>query len=105
MTTSPVGFKHSIDSTLIYARVHDETVGSDYYAAMRRIEKCLEIPAKTEDVKEPTSENTVPRVQLLAMIDQLAVPQLCLETRLNLVAQLRHLLNDHTPQPTLAAVC
>jgi site-specific recombinase XerD len=29
----------SIDSTLIYARVHDETVASDYYAAMGRIEK------------------------------------------------------------------
>jgi Phage integrase family len=94
-----------IGSTLIYARVHDETVASDYYAAMARIEKSLEIPAKMEDVKEPTNEDTLPRVQLLAMIDQFALPQLCLETRLDLVTQMRHLLNGQTPQPALAAVC
>jgi site-specific recombinase XerD len=94
-----------IDSTLIYARVHDETVASDYYAAMARIEKSLEILAKTEDVKDPTSEDTLPCIELLAVIDQLAVPQLCLEVRLDLVAQMRHLLNGQTPQSTLAAVC
>jgi integrase/recombinase XerD len=94
-----------IDSTLIYARVHNETVASDYYAAMARIEKSLEIPAKMEVVQEPSTEDALPRAQLLAMIDQLAVPQLCLETRLDLVAQMQHLLNGHTPQPTLAAVC
>jgi hypothetical protein len=92
-------------ATLIYARVHDETVASDYYAAMSRIEKSLEIPTKTEDVKEPTHEDKLPRVQLLAMIDQLATPQLCLETRLDLVAQMRHLLNGQTSPPALAAVC
>ncbi len=94
-----------IGSTLIYARVHDETVASDYYAAMARIEKSLEIPAKSEDVKEPTNEDTLPRIQLLTLIEQLAAPQLCLEVRLDLVAQMRHWLNGHTPQPALAAVC
>ncbi len=94
-----------IDSTLIYARVHDETVASDYYSAMARIEKSLEIPAKMKDVKEPTSEDTLPRVQLLVMIDQLAVPQLGVEMRLDLVAQMRHLLNGQTSPPALAAVC
>jgi integrase/recombinase XerD len=92
-----------IGSTLIYARVHDETVASDYYAAMSRIEKSLEIPAKMEDVKEQTNEDTLPRIQLLAMIDKLAIPQLCVETSLDLVAQMRHLLNGHMPQPILAA--
>jgi hypothetical protein len=94
-----------IGSTLIYARVHDEAVAGDYYAAMSRIEKSLEIPVKMGDVKEPTNEETLPRVQLLAMIDQLALPQLCVETRLDLVVQMRHLINGHTPQPALAAVC
>jgi hypothetical protein len=89
---------------LIYARVHDETVASDYYAAMARIEKSLKIPAKMEDVKEP-NDDALPRTQLLAVIDQLAVPQLGLEVRLDLVAQMRHLLNGHTPQPALAMVC
>jgi hypothetical protein len=94
-----------LDSTLIYARVHDETVTSDYYAAMARIEKSLEIPAKLEDVKEPMHTDVLPRTQLLAVIEQLAVPQLCVETRLDLITQMRHLLNGQTPQPALAAVC
>lgn len=94
----------SIDSTLIYARVHDETVATDYYAAMARIEKRLEIPAKTSDVKEPTHAEALARTQLLAVIDQLAVPQLGIEVRLDLVAQMRHLLNGQTPEPMLAAV-
>jgi hypothetical protein len=94
-----------LDSTLIYARVHDETVASDYYAAMARIEKSLEIPAKLEDVKEPMHTDVLPRTQLLAVIEQLAVPQLCVETRLDLITQMRHLLNGQTPQPALAAVC
>jgi hypothetical protein len=39
------------------------------------------------------------------VIVQLAVPQLCVETRLDLITQMRHLLNGQTPQPALAAVC
>jgi hypothetical protein len=58
-----------------------------------------------EDVKEQTHEETLPRIQLLTMIEQLAVPQLGPEVRLDLVAQMRHLLNGQTPQPALAAVC
>ncbi|CAG0953455.1 Tyrosine recombinase XerC [Anaerolineae bacterium] len=94
-----------IGSTLIYARIHDETVASDYYVAMARLEKSLEIPAKMGDVKEPNNDKPVARAQLLVLIDQLAVPQLGLETRLDLVAQMRHLLNGQTPQLTLSAVC
>ena len=72
---------------------------------MARIEKSLEIPAKLEIVKEPNQDDAVRRTQLLAMIDQLAVPQLGVDVRLDLVAQMRHLLNGRTLQPTLAAVC
>ena len=78
---------------------------TDYYVAMSRLEKSLEVPAKMGDVKEQPQDDALPRVQLLRMIDQLAVPQLCVETRLDLVAQMRHLLNGHTSQPALAAVC
>ena len=91
-----------IGSTLIYARVHDETVATDYYAAMSRIEKSLEIPAKTSEVKEPNHDDALARTQLFAVIDQLAAPQLCVEVRLDLVTQMRHLLNGKTPQPALA---
>ena len=93
-----------IGSTLIYARVHDETVATDYYAAMSRIEKSLEIPAKTSDVKEVSNDDALARTQLFAVIDQLAAPQLCVEVRLDLVTQMRHLLNSKTPQPALAAI-
>ena len=95
----------SIDSTLIYARVHDETVASDYYAAMARIEKSLEIPAKTHGIHKPNTADPWARTQLLAMIDQLSAPQLGVETRLDLVTQMRHLLNGRTSHPALATVC
>ena len=95
----------SIDSTLIYARVHDETVATDYYAAMSRIEKSLEISIKMEDIKEPNNDKPVERTQLLVLIDQLAVPQLGVEVRLDLVTQMRHLLNGQTPEPMLAVAC
>jgi integrase/recombinase XerD len=94
----------SIDSTLIYARVHDQTVADDYYAAMQRIEKSLEIPAKMGDVKEPNNAEALTRTQLLAVIDQLAAPHLSVDVRLDLVTQMRHLLNGQTPQPALAIV-
>jgi hypothetical protein len=44
----------------------------------------------------------VARTQLLVLIDQLAVPQLGVEVRLDLVTQMRHLLNGKTPEPMLA---
>jgi hypothetical protein len=91
-----------IGSTLIYARVHDETVATDYYAAMARIEKHLEIPAKTsaqdEIVQEPMSLDLFTHAHLLNLIDQLAVPQLEVDARLNLIEQMRGLLKNQAPQ-------
>ena len=91
-----------IDSTLIYARVHDQTVSADYYAAMTRIEKSLNLTAETDDAGEPLP--AVKRAQLLELVGQLAQPQLGLDMRLDLVAQMRHMLNGKTPQPALAIV-
>ena len=95
-----------IGSTLIYARLHDQTVADDYYAAMLRIEKSLEISAKTSDqkevVKEQTSLDLFTHAQLLNLIDQLAAPQLEVESRLNLVGQMRNVLISKTPEPILA---
>lgn len=91
-----------IDSTLIYARVHDQTVAADYYAAMTRIEKSLNLTAETGDAGEPLPAEK--RAHLLELVGQLAQPQLRLEMRLDLVAQMRHVLNGKTPQPALATV-
>jgi site-specific recombinase XerD len=91
-----------IDSTLIYARVHDQTVSADYYAAMTRIEKSLNLTTEVADIGEPLP--AVKRMELLELVGRLAEPQLGFEMRLDLVAQMRHVLNGKTPQPALATV-
>ncbi len=80
-----------IDTTLIYARVHDRTVAEDYYAAMARIEKGSDLSGKTEDFEHARS--LPDQAQLLALVNQLAEPRVEAEARLQLVAQLRHLLD------------
>jgi site-specific recombinase XerD len=86
-----------LNSTMIYARVHDQTVAGDYYAAMDQIEKGLDLV-----LAEPThgtgrmSEEE--RTHLLELISRLAEPHLDLDLRLNLVAQMRRLLSGETPE-------
>jgi hypothetical protein len=74
-----------LDSTLVYARVHDHTLAADFYAAMARIEQSLQLHGD-----EPPVTNK--RDSLLVVVEQLAAPQLCDETRLELVMQLRSAL-------------
>ena len=74
---------------MVYARAHDQTVAEDYFTAMARVEQRLEIvPAKQNDievvkVQEPT--------KVLQLIEQLEIPELCFEERLDLTLQLREL--------------
>jgi site-specific recombinase XerD len=78
-----------LSSTMVYARAHDQTVAEDYFAAMERVEQRLEIvPAKLKDiavvkVQEPT--------KVLQLIEQLEIPELCYEERLDIILQLREL--------------
>jgi hypothetical protein len=44
-----------LNTTLVYARVHDQTVADDYYAAMARIEQRLELPRPSQ--QQPTNSN------------------------------------------------
>jgi integrase len=83
-----------LNSTMIYARVHDRTVAEDYYAAMAQIEKRLALTAKTDDVTEREPVRAGERAQLLELADRLAAPQLDVETRLELVAQMRRMLHQ-----------
>jgi len=85
-----------LNSTMIYARVHDRTVAEDYYAAMAQIEKCLDPTAGANDTGEPVNPDE--RVQLLELVGQLAEPQLGLEMRLDLVSQMRRVLNGGPPE-------
>jgi hypothetical protein len=81
---------------MLYARVHDRTVAEDYYAAMAQIEKCLDPTTGTNDTGKSVSPNE--RVQLLELIGQLAEPQLGLDLRLDLIAQMRRVLNGGPPE-------
>jgi uncharacterized membrane protein YobD (UPF0266 family) len=42
-----------LDTTMIYARAHDQNVAEDYFSAMQRVEQRLEIaPVKKEEDME-----------------------------------------------------
>lgn len=56
-----------LSTTMIYARVHDQTVADDYYAAMRQIEKRLELVSEPPQTIEPLISNE--RFQLLQLVD------------------------------------
>jgi len=85
-----------LDSTMIYARVHDQTVADDYFAAMTRIEQRLALePPPTAPASGPTSGPD--RTLLLALLAQLAAPTLDATVRLTLIEQLQRLLLSAPP--------
>ena len=77
-----------LNSTMVYARVHDRTVAEDYYAAMAQVENRLTLTIEAGE--------TDGRAYLLQLTDRLAEPQLDLDARLDLVAQMRLALNGQT---------
>jgi hypothetical protein len=88
-----------LDTTLGYARVHDHTVSADFYGAMERIEKQLDL-AKVEPA-EPLTIHPFTRAALLSLSNRLAEPELNSETRLELVQQLQGILNGKVPEPVV----
>lgn len=79
-----------LNSTLIYARAHDQTVADDYYQAMSSVEKRLELIGQPEEKEEPVTEDE--RGQILALTEKLAEPELRTEARLVIAAQIRLVL-------------
>jgi site-specific recombinase XerD len=75
----------SLDTTMLYARVHDRALADDYYTAMARIEQALDVSGET-NTPAPTP------TQVLELVNRLAEPQLDVDARLKLVAQLRDAL-------------
>jgi hypothetical protein len=75
---------------MVYARVHDQTVADDYYAAMSQVEKRLDLLGIQQEASTPIAESE--RTQLLALTTQLEQPELSLDTRLEITAQMRELL-------------
>jgi site-specific recombinase XerD len=86
-----------INSTLIYARVHDPQVADDYFAAMAQIEKRL---ALNDHECEPEPDNA--RKQLLKLAREFARPRLAKQARLDLVKDLRRVIKTDLPQPAAA---
>jgi site-specific recombinase XerD len=80
-----------LSSTMVYARAHDQTVAEDYFAAMQRVEERLDILPETK----PKTNDEVVKVQeptkVLQLIEQLEIPKLCYEERLDITLQLREL--------------
>ena len=79
-----------LSTTMIYARVHDQTVADDYYAAMSQIEKRLDLLGVGEEVNAPIGKDE--RTQLLALTSQLELPELNFEMRLSIVSRMREVL-------------
>ncbi len=98
-----LGHRH-LNTTLTYARIHDQTVADDYFTAMTLIEKRLE--AHEPEPQEPTTppDQTIPHQNghdnhhLLALVEALAINTLNDDQR-ELVAELRSGILALTGEP------
>jgi len=94
-----------LNTTMIYARAHDQTVADDYFNAMQRVEQRLDVaPAPQETAPSETSNPGIvqapERAEMLLWVEKLAQPELCLSERLEVMTLLRQLLileQDHPP--------
>ncbi len=87
-----------LNSTMVYARVHDQTVADDSYSAMTRVEQRFDIaPPVAQENENNGSEllNDDEREQVLDLIDQLANPDLSAEERIDLAERMRQVLNHN----------
>jgi hypothetical protein len=91
-----------LNSTLVYARVHDHTVSADYYAAMAHIETRLNLASEGGEVGAPLYVDLFARARLMELVNRLAEPQLGVEMRLDLVEQMRCVLNGKMLEPAVA---
>lgn len=83
-----------LDTTMIYARAHDQNVAEDYFTAMERVEQRLEIvPEPKQEVKDEVV-NVLPAKKLLAWAERLALPELCQQERLEIAESLKQLMRD-----------
>jgi site-specific recombinase XerD len=85
-----------LNTTMIYARAHDQTVADDYYRAMRSVERRLNLLGEVVAEDEPVADGE--RAELLALAVQLAQPELSFDLRLEMVAHMRRVLNGQNGQ-------
>ena len=82
-----------LNTTMIYARAHDQTVADDYFAAMKRVELRLDpIPPEPEPEEIPNADAAPEHTQVFTWLEQLAQPELDFPARLEIAAALRQAL-------------
>jgi site-specific recombinase XerD len=98
-----------LNTTMIYARAHDQNVAEDYFAAMQRVEQRLDTSAALSagivpvPQEKPQMENEVVNVQpvlaqpgppdqVLFWLERLALPELCQQERLEIAEHLKQTL-------------
>jgi site-specific recombinase XerD len=80
-----------LNSTMIYARVHDSQVAADYFTAMAKVEGRLEMGLPAEVVESnSTTENEIQ--PLLALVDRLKDANLEEDEKERILAELQDLL-------------
>jgi site-specific recombinase XerD len=85
-----------LNTTMVYARAHDQTVEADYFAAMGRIEQCMALVGQPAVTPQAVDEGE--RGQLRSLAEQLFVPEMTLERRLEIAAQICGLLGTASPE-------
>ena len=100
-----------LNTTMIYARAYDQTVADDYFAVMSWVEQRMEITPPPEPVEETNPEDEVVKEreneQIITWLEQLLLPELCQDERVDIVEQLKRTLSlnlarQHAPPPVLA---
>ncbi len=86
-----------LNTTLTYARVHDQTVAEDYYRAMSSVEKRLDLLGNDEENPQGISESE--RIELLDLTDQLFSPKISLELCLEVATRMKMVLDRSEPIP------
>ena len=92
-----------LNSTMVYARVHEQTAADDYRAAMQQIEQRLDLLAGAQ---APASGAIAPdeRQQLIGLAAQMAQPALSQPARLEIAAQMRQVLTGLEAPSTVPTV-
>ena len=83
-----------LNTTMIYARAHDQTVAEDYFAAMERVEQRLEIGPISQPDSSVVNEQTIVKEpgQMALWLERLAVPELSQEERQEIAKNLKQAL-------------
>ena len=81
-----------LNSTQIYARVHDRTMADDYFTAMAQVEQRLALGGTASESKAVADATAAARKQLLKLARELAKPRLARAVRLSLVKDLRRII-------------